>query len=734
MPDMTASELSICSTWITLTVATSIRSGAAQRDTSILSNARSHRLLDYLLNVVLGVVVLGLVVNYLSESFKTFVDSYFAGYGALVMGLTLVVVLGLILLLREYLSGKSAALSDQEIRRAIVHGLQKRYEERYRNKMSPELRFEVSLDLSYTMDANSAATAADLITQDELSIESFEQFCTDYTQRSKRMLIVGEPGSGKSLLLIRLALRMLSALNDAATVPIPVILNISNWDPHYRGRFKQWLAENLKVAAAEMGISESLAVKMVNEHSFVWLLDGLDELQEAYRDGFVDELGKEVSRIRRSRAAGETHPELVLCCRQMEFTRLNSKLPIHAIVHVRPLSPQRIDSALAPLVEQGDSEALRLQTQLRSEPTLYAALNTPFLIQAALVLCAEPDHMISTEEGVLPIRSKVTKDYVNLKLAEISERFGSSLRKTERWLGWLAFALDRRARMVTFRVVDIQASWTRASFLYCLLISLISFELAYVLILLPMYCYSAIEISDVWTWDFHKYPMLFGFFFALINATICAIFGIRVRVVNVERSYWHPRNLSWKLAWKVTKRTLFVFVPFYLLGLYMADWELYGPWQDLFSFFIFAAVLFLVEGPLAPLPVVVPVKGIGTFGRYGLYQIKRMLLRAMAVILVIMGYSLFMEESLRLSWEDLPFIFIIVIGFIMMHTIYRNNLVRHYCLRAVLWCLGIAPWRFIQLLEVASSTGGLLIKDGNQWRFRHQLLQEECASRFRKNA
>jgi predicted NACHT family NTPase len=52
-----------------------------------------------------------------------------------------------------------------------------------------------------------------------------------FTQRDspRRLVVLGEPGAGKSMLLLRLTLDMLARRH--VDDPVPVLLPIARWDP-----------------------------------------------------------------------------------------------------------------------------------------------------------------------------------------------------------------------------------------------------------------------------------------------------------------------------------------------------------------------------------------------------------------------------------------------------------------------------------------------------------------------
>ncbi|WP_327722307.1 hypothetical protein OG381_48205 [Streptomyces sp. NBC_00490] len=59
---------------------------------------------------------------------------------------------------------------------------------------------------------------------------------------TRRLVILGDPGAGKSVLLIRLLLDLIDRRADGA--PVPVLFSMASWNP--RQPLKVWLAEQLR--------------------------------------------------------------------------------------------------------------------------------------------------------------------------------------------------------------------------------------------------------------------------------------------------------------------------------------------------------------------------------------------------------------------------------------------------------------------------------------------------------
>ncbi|MBL1079227.1 hypothetical protein JK358_32960 [Nocardia sp. 2] len=95
-----------------------------------------------------------------------------------------------------------------------------------------------------------------------------------YTRRcpTGRMVVLGGPGSGKSLTAIRLLLDLLE--QRAEHDPVPVRVNAATWNPAIRG-FTGWLAERL---ARDYDLPVRVAAELVDSGRVVPILDRLDSM------------------------------------------------------------------------------------------------------------------------------------------------------------------------------------------------------------------------------------------------------------------------------------------------------------------------------------------------------------------------------------------------------------------------------------------------------------------------
>ena len=102
-----------------------------------------------------------------------------------------------------------------------------------------------------------------------------------------RLVVLGEPGAGKSMLMIRLVLDLLARRRSGG--PVPVLVSLASWNPADQD-LRGWLAAQLTVghpalaAAAPPGEAGDTRIDALLAAGLILpVLDGLDEIHAAVR-------------------------------------------------------------------------------------------------------------------------------------------------------------------------------------------------------------------------------------------------------------------------------------------------------------------------------------------------------------------------------------------------------------------------------------------------------------------
>lgn len=150
---------------------------------------------------------------------------------------------------------------------------------------------------------------------------------------SGSLLILGEPGSGKTLTLLQLAESLLDVAEADPAQPTPVVLNLSSWAMH-KGALPDWIVEELLL---QYQLPRETSRRLIASGGLIYLLDGLDEVAAEARDACVQAINE---------LKAQQPAPLVVCCRVAEYEGLAAKLNLGTAVCIQPLTDEQIDDYL----------------------------------------------------------------------------------------------------------------------------------------------------------------------------------------------------------------------------------------------------------------------------------------------------------------------------------------------------------------------------------------------------
>jgi hypothetical protein len=208
---------------------------------------------------------------------------------------------------------------------------------------------------------------------------------TSYAEQQRRLVVVGEPGSGKTGLCLLLVLEI---LRQPTPPRVPVILQISSWDP--ADNLHAWLirsiAEQYPFLGNEARYGPTAIRDLVKRHRILPVLDALDEMVERRRAEALTAV---------TRDARPDEP-LVLTCRTAEFTAANSAGIVRNAQVVR-LLPVEAETAAGYLLDAASDLMIDKWDPLLTELTanddgpVAEALRTPLMLFLARTAFANPD-------------------------------------------------------------------------------------------------------------------------------------------------------------------------------------------------------------------------------------------------------------------------------------------------------------------------------------------------------
>lgn len=121
--------------------------------------------------------------------------------------------------------------------------------------------------------------------ENEEAIGQGNSASAELTTGTRPLIILGEPGSGKSSLLHWHLLRQLAAwVSSPTTTPLPVYVRLSVWEKDCQPPTKSITTYAQEVIEKDLGVQPGSLAQWLAPHSrVIWLLDGVDEVRDSHR-------------------------------------------------------------------------------------------------------------------------------------------------------------------------------------------------------------------------------------------------------------------------------------------------------------------------------------------------------------------------------------------------------------------------------------------------------------------
>ena len=407
-------------------------------------------------------ILIGLLTEVVGDDFKTFLESY--NFNATATAIILIFLTSLAIIFTFLESRQTdkeetpTNLSEKDSRfytTQFYESLKERYKKRYESKLDG--RFEITLEVSENWEGQKTKEFKGEYEGKGQISEAFEYIQTAF-EKQGRLLIVGNPGVGKTVLLLKLALELLEKANIEKKEPFPVIFNLASWSNEYE-KFDDWL---ISVLNSGEGLSKDFARELLQEERIIFLLDGLDEL--ARNEDEKEAAKKRAECLKSLNNYLDRGKKAVICCRVEEFEQMQAltgkDAPVSAKVKVNDLTEAEVLNVL--MKAQRNEEDRIAATNLlkileKDENNIFSkVLSTPFYFTTALEIF---DKQIPEEKNVL-IEKKELENYLRKKFIEKKLRVTSNsnnfdTEKTKRWLKFLAKLMQNK-EIVTFELANLE--------------------------------------------------------------------------------------------------------------------------------------------------------------------------------------------------------------------------------------------------------------------------------------
>jgi hypothetical protein len=181
--------------------------------------------------------------------------------------------------------------------------------------------------------------------------------------QGRTLLILGDPGAGKTIALLQLAQRLIERSEQNLSLPIPVVFNLSSWAQEGKS-LVDWLINEL---LEKYQVPKSLSEPWITKQQLILLLDGLDEVKEDYRNDCVRALNKFIGDYPQT--------EVAVCSRVKDYEALTERLQLSSALCLQPLSPEQVHQFL----DNVGGSLAGLKALLKNDAQLEQFAQTPLI-------------------------------------------------------------------------------------------------------------------------------------------------------------------------------------------------------------------------------------------------------------------------------------------------------------------------------------------------------------------
>ncbi len=267
-----------------------------------------------------------------------------------------------------------------------------------------------------------------------------------FDEMNRALLILGSPGSGKTITLLQLArdLIMQFEQDESFTQPVPVVFNLSTW--HKGQPLIEWLVTEL---STKYQIPKRIGRPWLEKQRLLPLLDGLDEVKFEERAACVEAINQFGEEFGLS--------GLVVCSRLEEYTCLPVRLKLNGAIRLQPLTLEQVYDYL----ESAGSKLEALRMALQVDDSLQTLAQTPLTlgIMTLAYQNMSPEALTDQAHETLKTRHQHLLDtYIERMFQRKGQSRKYSDEQTKAWLTWLAQGMMKHNQGI-FLIEQLQPSW-----------------------------------------------------------------------------------------------------------------------------------------------------------------------------------------------------------------------------------------------------------------------------------
>jgi energy-coupling factor transporter ATP-binding protein EcfA2 len=551
------------------------------------------------------------------------------------------------------------------------------------------------------------------------------------------LLILGEPGAGKTITLLKLAQNLIARAEGGLSRLIPVVFNLSSWGSK-RQTIADWLVQELW---SKYQVPKEVGKGWVKNQKLLLLLDGLDEVKADRREACVEAINQFTQKH------GQT--EMVVCSRIADYEVLSNRLQLRGAIYIRSLTLEQVNQYLDTAGEQLGA----VKTLLQEDIALQELAKSPLTLSImTLAYQGKRVEELRQTGSVEARREHLFNSYIErmFKRKGVNQQYPKD--QVIHWLTWLAQRMSQASQSV-FLIEQMQPTWlqTKAQNALYRSGSIFIGVLIIVLVLWPIYQFdplpklgqdgqlfyalkwgslfalilgwSGTEIRTIetltWPWEKTGKSLLSGLAIGLsrglIGGLIVGLFYAPIYWISdgdFSRSwtfdyidqYWITYGLKWGISLGLSLGIIYSLKGSEIESKTVPN---QGIWQSLLNAGVTGLIIW---------PILVPINLLGSYIIGNLHS---------------MMYQFFGQPNYRTIAGINEPIELLIPGLrwgLLLGLIFGGGVacIRHFTLRLILHRNNYIPWNYARFLDYASDRI-FLQKVGGGYIFVHRMLLEHFA-------